>query len=842
MTPLSPSAQVDTPQYAQVAIPVHLSKTFTYSLPPAMQHAVQVGSRVIVPLGRKPVTGYIVALLPRLRSGTSLVESEIKDVQELLDVDPPLIPEVLEITRWVADYYAAPWGEVLRAALPAGINVAVEQTVAITPQGQDELAHLSVTPVPVSGGEKTNAKVRGLQLLSDEGDFEINAFYLRMGTARAPKWLRELEEGGLVTRSYRARTTPTRAKRRKAVRLFKSVSDKSAKGQSQTRPSAAQQRALDTLRANQDQMVIGELVRTAQVSESVIRTLLKRGLLEEFDQEVRRDPLALAELPDDEVFKLTSPQTKALRSIEGSMKEQRFASFLLHGVTGSGKTEVYLRAMRAALESGGGAIMLVPEIALTPILSRRLRAHFGDQIAIFHSSLSKGERFDEWSRLRRGEARVVLGTRSAIFAPVQNLRLIVIDEEHDTSYRQEESPFYNARDTAIVRAQKESAVVVLGSATPSLESFHNAESGKYEYLHLPDRVANRPLAQAQLIDMREVFARRKKPAVFSEELLQAIEETHARGEQTIILLNRRGYSSFILCRSCGESINCPNCDVTLTYHRGDRTLVCHYCNHRQLAPSQCPVCDSKYIYYVGEGTEQIEELLRKRFPKLRIGRIDRDTKSRRHAFEKTLLDFGKGEIDLLVGTQMLAKGHDFPNVTLVGVVSVDAGLALPDFRAAERAFQLITQVAGRAGRGDLPGRVLIQTYHPHHYALRHAQAQDYRGFYDEEIRHRRNHGYPPFVALALLLCRHKDSARALGTAQQLKHALAEANRDHAVRILGPAPAPFARLRGEHRIQLLVKSRSRKQMRAVIDQAMAAMEKAGQDLRSVTLEIDPVSMM
>jgi primosomal protein N' (replication factor Y) len=487
-------------------------------------------------------------------------------------------------------------------------------------------------------------------------------------------------------------------------------------------------------------------------------------------------------------------------------------------------------------------MMLVPEISLTPILSRRLRAHFGDEIAIFHSSLSKGERFDEWSRLRSGEARVVLGTRSAVFAPVKDLGLIIIDEEQDASYRQEESPFYHARDTAVVRAQKESAVVVLGSATPSLESFHNAQAGKYEYLLLPERIANRSLARAEIIDMREVFARRKKAVVLSDELLTAIAATHARGEQTIILLNRRGYSSFILCRSCGESIECPNCEVTLTYHRGAQTLVCHYCNHRQRAPTECPNCGSKYIYYVGEGTEQIEELLRKRFPRLRIGRIDRDTKSRRHEFEKTLLDFSKGEIDLLVGTQMLAKGHDFPNVTLVGVVSVDAGLALPDFRAAERAFQLITQVAGRAGRGDLPGRVLIQTYHPHHYALRHATAQDYQGFYDEEIRHRRNHGYPPFAVLALLLVRHKDDDRARRISQELRKCLLEANRDHAVRILGPAPAPLARLRGEHRIQLLIKSRSRKQLRTVIDQAINAFETAGNELRAVTLEIDPVSMM
>ncbi len=833
MTSSATAPRIDPPQYAQVAIPVHLTKTFTYRVPLSMQSVAQVGSRVMVQLGRKPTTGYIVALLPRLRSGTSLIESEIKDVQELLDVDPPLTPEVLEITRWVSDYYAAPWGEVLRAALPAGINVNVEQTVSITPPGREELIQLERT------GD-TTVKTRALHLLADEGEVEINAFSLRMGTAKPPKWLRDLEQAGLLARSYRAHSTPTRAKRRRAIRLKELTGAESQTAERRT--TAAQQRVLDSLRAHQDEMAIVDLLKTAKISESAIQTLLKRGVVEEFEEEVRRDPLARAALPDTEEFKLTAAQTDALRLIETPMKEGSFGTMLLHGVTGSGKTEVYLRAMRDALKSGGGAIMLVPEIALTPILSRRLRAHFGDQIAIFHSSLSKGERFDEWSRLRRGEARVVLGTRSAIFAPVRNLRLIVIDEEHDTSYRQEESPFYNARDTAIVRAQKESAVVVLGSATPSLESFHNAQKGKYEYLHLPERVANRPLARAELIDMREVFARCKKPAVFSDELLREIEETHARGEQTIVLLNRRGYSSFILCRSCGESIECPNCDVTLTYHREDRTLICHYCNHRQRAPEACPACGSKYIYYVGEGTEQIEEMLRKRFPGLRIGRIDRDTKSRRHQFEKTLLDFGKGELDLLVGTQMLAKGHDFPNVTLVGVVSVDAGLALPDFRAAERAFQLITQVAGRAGRGDLPGRVLIQTYHPHHYALRHAQAQDYRGFYDEEIRHRRNHGYPPFVALALLLSRHKDAARALNTAQQLKKALADANRDHACRILGPAPAPFARLRGEHRVQLLVKSRSRKQMRAVIDQAMTEMEKAGQDLRSVIIEIDPVSMM
>ena len=830
---MSASAQVEhsAPKFVQVALPVHLRKLFTYRLPSSMQSSAQVGSRVVVRLGNKPMTGYIVALLPKLRVGTSLVESELKEVEELLDVEASLTPDVVELTRWVSDYYAAPLGEVMRAGLPAGINTSIMQVVSITERGRDALSGPSAS---ADGSKLTPREKSALQILSAEGEAEVNAFSLRMGSARIPKWLRELESDGLIERAYRTRTTATRAKRQRLIKLIKTDAGE--------KPTDAQQRAIATLRARHGSMMATELINAAEISPSVIATLKKKGLVEEFEEDLRRDPLARADLPKTKDLTLTSGQASVLEVIESAITGQKFAPFLLHGVTGSGKTEIYIRAMRAALHSGRGAMMLVPEIALTPILSRRLRAHFGDQIAIFHSSLSRGERFDEWSRLRTGEARVVLGTRSAVFAPVENLGLVVIDEEQDASYRQEESPFYNARDSAMVRAQKAAATVVLGSATPSLETFHNAQSGKYQYLSLPSRIGERALAAAELIDMRAEFARQKKPVVFADQVLQAIAETKAKGEQSIILLNRRGFSSFILCRSCGESIMCPNCEVTLTYHRGDQTLVCHYCNHHQRAPAQCPVCASKYIYYVGEGTEQIEELLRQRFPQLRIGRIDRDTKSRRREFEKTLLDFEKGALDLLVGTQMLAKGHDFPNVTFVGVISVDAGLALPDFRAAERTFQLITQVAGRAGRGDRPGRVLIQTYHPHHYALRHAVAQDYRGFYHEEIRHRRNHQYPPFVALALLLTRHADANRAHEIAQQMRKALVESDTDRSCRILGPAPAPLARLRNEFRFHVLVKSRSRKQMRAVIDKAWTEMETAGNDLRHVSLEIDPISMM
>jgi primosomal protein N' (replication factor Y) len=471
-----------------------------------------------------------------------------------------------------------------------------------------------------------------------------------------------------------------------------------------------------------------------------------------------------------------------------------------------------------------------------------LRAHFGDQVAIFHSSLSPGERFDEWSRLKRGDATLVIGTRSAVFAPVSNLGLLVIDEEHDTSYRQQESPYYNGRDTGIMRALKESAVVILGSATPSMESFHNAKRGKYQYLRLPNRINDRAMARAELVDMRLAATQTGKPEVFSSELLTAIEETHAKVEQSIILLNRRGYSSFVLCRSCGESIQCVNCDVTLTYHRDEASMVCHYCNYRRAAPSKCPSCSGTFIYFVGEGTEQLEELLKTRFPDIRIARVDRDTASRHKSFERTLLSFSAGELDMLVGTQMLAKGHDFHNVTLVGVVSVDAGLALPDFRSAERTFQLITQVAGRAGRGDRKGRVLIQTYHPEHYALRHACAQDYDGFYDEEIKHRRNLSYPPFVSLAALLVHDKSLMTAQANAAEIRSALDKANTERVSRVLGPAPAPLARLRGEHRIQILIKSTNRQHLRQIIDMALAEAVANGVDMRGVNVEIDPVNLM
>ena len=819
-------------RFVEVAVPVHVSSTFIYQLPDSLRSLAQPGSRIVVPLGKKFVTGYIVAVLENLRVDTSLKESDVKEAKDILDAVPLVTPELLELTRWVADYYLSPWGEVIKAALPPGISPTIEQFLSLTAAGQAEVDKLKPT-------ENPTGKQRLLRLLSESGETNLASLTGQFPNLPVAKIARELEQDRLLLISQRSGSEFVKAKYQRRVRLIEREAN--AADTEERKLTAGQARVVSTLEGL-DSLALRDLLERAKVSISTVNSLQKRNVIEVFEVRLLRDPLSAAKLEHHEDYRLTADQENVLTEIEQPLRDCEYAAFLLHGVTGSGKTEVYIRAMRIALGLDRAALMLVPEIALTPVFSRRLRMHFGNLVAIFHSSLSRGERFDEWTRVRNGEARVVIGTRSAVFAPIKNLGLVIVDEEHESTYRQQDSPHYNGRDTAIMRAQKESAVVILGSATPSLESFHNASSGKYRYLQLPNRLGNRPMAVAEIIDMREAFARHRKPRIFSDELLKAIEETHQKEEQSIILLNRRGYSSFVLCRSCGESIQCPNCDVTLTYHRSDRVILCHYCNHREPAPQKCPSCDGKYIYYVGEGTQQIEELLKSQFPNVRIARIDRDTASRRGAFEKSLGDFGEGKIDMLVGTQILAKGHDFPNVTLVGVVSVDAGLALPDFRAAERAFQLLTQVAGRAGRGDRAGKVLIQTYHPYHYALRHASAQDYAGFYQEEIRHRQNHTYPPFVALASLLVHGSDLARVRSEATELRTELDRANSERSARILGPAPAPLARLKGEFRVQLLIKCRNRRELRRIIDEALKGLTERKINLRSINVEIDPVSIM
>jgi primosomal protein N' (replication factor Y) len=814
--------------YVEVALPVPLRRTFTYQLTSSTRTSVQIGKRIVVPFGKRMLTGYVLDILDELPPDSDLKNEKIRQVSEVLDDEPILTDEIIRLARWTADYYLSFIGEVLRASLPAGMSARGQKQFTITSEGRSSLSGMLL---PRHDREQV------LSYLEESGTVSEKDLAKTFGPS-ASKIIKTLTAQNLINVSHAPVAGGIKPKRRKIVRLIEHNID-AAEGKPL---NAAQQRVISALSIAGGEMPYADLLTEADVGGSPINTLEKRGLVKVDVEEVLRDPFTDAELPEITDFTLTEEQSQAFSAITDALAANEYQAFLLHGVTGSGKTEIYIRAMRETLDRGKSALMLVPEIALTPMFSRRLRAVFGSSVAILHSSLSPGERYDEWRRIHRGEARIVIGTRSAIFAPLRDLGLVIVDEEHDASYRQHESPFYHARDVAVIRANYASAVVVLGSATPALETYYNAQKGKYQYLRLSKRVGERKLAVAETIDMRTVFKKFGKDIPFSPELLEAIEETFLKGEQSIILLNRRGFSQFVLCRTCGETIKCINCDITLTYHRRDKKLVCHYCNYQIDPPVKCPVCTSEYLYFVGEGTEKLEDELRRRFPKLRIARVDRDTISKRRDMERILTDFSRGELDMLVGTQMIAKGHDFPNVTLVGVVSVDLGLGLPDFRAAERTFQLLTQVAGRAGRGELGGRVMIQTYYPEHYALQHAREQDYNGFYDVEIKFREKMGYPPFFALASMLIKHSDLGVAAENARIIRKALDEANSSKACRILGPAPASLSRLKGEHRIQILIKSPNRRVLRETIDLALAAAEQKGADKRTVFTEIDPLNLM
>lgn len=812
------------PEFVEVALPVPLRQTFTYRIPAGIRELVRPGARILVPFGRRQLIGYAAALHAELPPELGIEESAIKDAVELIDEEPLITPEILKLTQWTADYYASSWGEVLKASLPAGINASIEQVAAITERGRDEILKTTTA--------KT-IKAQVLHVVAETGEATLRDLVARFEFGPAHRAVRELVKNGWLTTFHRTLSAQVKPKRRKAVKLLATPDFEL---------NETQRKIVDTLENAGGELLFTELIEIADVGASPINTLAKKGVLTIEIQEVLRDPFRDSKLPGALDLELTDEQSTVLAALEESLDAGKYKAFLVHGVTGSGKTEIYIRAMKRALERGKSSLMLVPEIALTPVFSRRLRVVFGDDVAILHSNLSTGERFDEWRRIRRGQARIVIGTRSAVFAPLIDIGLVIVDEEHDGSYRQHESPFYNARDAAVVRANFAGATVVLGSATPALESFHNSQNGKYTYLRLANRVGNRPLARAEIVDMRQVFKVAGKDASFSNELLAAIEETYKRGEQSIILLNRRGFSQFVLCRSCGETIRCPNCDITLTYHKRDARLVCHYCNHRDKVPDTCPKCAGKYLYFMGEGTEQIEDMLRRKFPDIRIERVDRDTTSKRQEMESLLERFSAGEIDMLVGTQMLAKGHDFHNVTLVGVISVDAGLAMPDFRSAERTFQLLTQVAGRAGRGNLQGRVLIQTYYPDHYALKHAQTQDYDAFYNEEIVFRRRLLYPPFSALASILIKHTNYSYAADNAQIFKECLVKNNKENLCRILGVAPAPLGRLKNEFRLQILVKAVNRGKLRETLDLALLDAESRGCDLRILNVEIDPINLL
>ncbi|MBV9746620.1 MAG: primosomal protein N', partial [Acidobacteriia bacterium] len=578
-----------------------------------------------------------------------------------------------------------------------------------------------------------------------------------------------------------------------------------------------------------------DLEGTVKGASPASRSLARKGLVT-----LIAEPVPIAASMARARHTLNLPQQAAFEEIRSAVQQKQFHIFLLHGVTGSGKTEVYLNAIETALELGRSALLLVPEIALTPAVAGQFLTRFGDRVAILHSAFTDVERSGQWRRIRSGAASVVVGTRSGVFAPVSNLGLIVVDEEHDGSYKQEEAPRYHGRDVAIVRAQAAGACVVLGSATPSLESRYNVERGKYTLLELPGRIEQRPLPTVKLIDMRQEFLETRKQAVFSRQLLDAVTQRLESREQTIILLNRRGFSSFVACRACGERIQCINCSVTLTFHKRDYRLLCHYCGYAQKVPSLCAKCSSEHLYFLGLGSERVEEELHHAFGAARIARLDRDTVSGKRQYEQILRDFREGSYDILVGTQMIAKGHDIPNVTLVGVVSADIGLGMPDFRAAERTFQLLTQVAGRAGRGSIPGTVLVQTVNPDHYAVRLAAAHDYQGFYEKELAFRRALHYPPFSAMANVLVRSEQREAALRMSSEL--GMLVTPPPEKLRVLGPAEAPVPRLKNEYRYQFLIKSASRKALNGLLQQIRCFARDHKWGATALVIDVDPLSLM
>jgi primosomal protein N' (replication factor Y) len=600
-----------------------------------------------------------------------------------------------------------------------------------------------------------------------------------------------------------------------------------------------QREALNLLKGSPegiDTAVLGE----RDITASTLKRLSELGLIAISRRRVERDPFELGTAAATMTrlrFDLTEEQASAVARLRAAVAAGVFRTVLLHGVTGSGKTELYLRLAEDVRKGGRGVLVLVPEIALTPAVVAAFRATFGERVAIQHSGLSDGERHDQWQRIRRGDVDVVVGTRSAVFAPVHSLGLIVVDEEHDGSYKQEGVPRYHGRDVAIVRARHAGALVVLGSATPSMESYHNAQNGRYELVPLERRVLDRPMADVRIIDMREEFATHGPDVILSSALTAAMEDRLSRKEQAIVLLNRRGYASSIFCRQCAATLECPNCSVSLTVHRAARRARCHYCNHAVAIPKQCANCAGPYLEQIGFGTERVEADILEKFPGARVARVDRDTIRKRGAIVGLLSRFARGELDILVGTQMLAKGHDFPNVTLVGVISADVGLGLADFRAAERTFQLLTQVSGRAGRGEVRGEALVQTLYPKHYSIRHACRQNYAAFFAEELNFRKAMRYPPAVALINAVVRAKEHSAAMQDANELVTALRWGGESY--RVLGPAPAPLSRLKGEHRAQFFIKGTHRTSMREALQKVL---ESRPEISRRTIVDVDPMTVL
>lgn len=742
---------VDLHYTVEVAVPLPLDSTFHYRVPPDLAGQIKPGTRVFVPFGRRKVTAYVLGFSAPPEG------QQLKDVLELLDSEPLWTEAELTFFRWIAEYYLHPLGEVIKTALPNGINLQ---------------SRSSADGETVGGGKKVRRE--------------------RVFTATESTEPAKIRGKGLDILEFLRQTGPVSS---------------------------------------------GELRQRFGECSPNLKRLVNLGLTQMSEREVYRDPFAGLTVEKDSPKPLTLHQQQALSTILASVNDRHFAPFLLHGITGSGKTEVYLQGIAHTLTTGRNALVLVPEISLTPQLVQRFRARFCDGIAVLHSALSDGERYDEWRRIRRGEVRIVIGARSAIFAPLERIGIIVVDEEHEASFKQSDGLRYNARDMALVRGQQEQSVVLLGSATPLITTRFAAQQGKLGYLSLPERVANRPLPQTCIINTKMTAE-----SPLSPQLLTALEENLERGEQSLLFLNRRGFASWLVCPACGVDLQCPNCSVSLTYHRQRRKSLCHYCDYQVPAPCICPACGELELKEMGVGTERIEHDLLERFPDAKIARMDSDTTSGKGGHARILDKVGRGEVDILVGTQMIAKGHDFSGVTLVGVLQAEGSLYIPDFRATERTFQVLSQVIGRAGRGELPGRVLLQAMAPDHYGIAYAAEHNFEQFYQEELLFRQELNYPPYGFLAAIKL-SATSEKSLTTAAEHTAEVLRSIKNRLglrVEILGPAPAPLYRLRGRFRQQILLKDASRTALRRFLtayrrEQSLSATVRGA-------IDIDPVDLL
>ncbi|PIV20622.1 MAG: primosomal protein N' [Deltaproteobacteria bacterium CG_4_8_14_3_um_filter_45_9] len=805
-------------EIVEVAVGLPIFKTFHYRIPEKMKDSLGVGMRVLVPFKGRKVTGFSINLLEQPPKG---VEERLREVEDLLDEAPLIDPQMLRFYRWISDYYLYPLGEVIKTGLPPGLQLKSELTLSLTQNGLEFLAQGGLEPIQ----EKVFKEIGRCGRVSLKK--VLKRFLKEVSRSQLFSWKRK----GLLNIDAEIEGKEVKPKFEKVVQY---------QGGESPQPISKKQAEILKWVKERGEISYSELSKRFKSPSKPIQSLQAKGFLSLSRREVCRDLSVRSELKPYPKPEPTLNQEAILGEILKGIRSKRFSPFLIYGVTGSGKTEIYLRAIEEVLIQGQEAIVLVPEISLTPQLLSRFIDRFGENLALLHSGLGRGERYDQWRRIWKGEVKIAIGARSAIFAPFKNVGIIIVDEEHDPSYKQEEKLKYHARDVAVVRAKQAEATLLLGSATPSLESFYNAEKGKFHLLNLPERIEGRPLPRVEVVDVK------KEGGLLSEKLRAALQKNIEDKKQSLLFLNRRGFANFILCPDCGLTFKCPNCSVTLTYHLRDRSLRCHYCDYRIQAPGDCPKCQGHRLQGMGIGTERLEQEIKSLFPGAHVERMDRDTTSRRRSHLQILKRLESGSIDILVGTQMIVKGHDFPNVTFVGVVSADTSLHFPDFRSSERTFQLLTQVAGRAGRGEFFGEVVIQTFNPDHYSILRAKDHDYIGFYQEEIQFRKALEYPPFSRFINFRLVGNSEKRTKGMAEEIGRigqSLLKKGYGKGIEILGPSMAPFAKMRGKFRWQMLAKGKSPQLLHQFAKEIASRMEAPlkGKGV-NLDIDVDPISIL